>query len=86
MKKLLLICILIVSVIFISGCTSDEQASSDISTNSQSNQISDTQNSELIIKQSDVPKLTLVNYKFFAVPKSIPDLSYDYFNEIVGKV
>jgi len=70
MKKLLLICILIVSVIFISGCTSDEQASSDTSTSSQSNQESDTQNPELIIKQSDVPGLTLSSYEFYAVQKN----------------
>ena len=64
MKKLLTICILVVSVIFISGCTSDEQASS------QSNQESDTQNPELIIKQSDVPRFTLNNYEFYAVQKN----------------
>ena len=70
MKKLLIICILILSVIFISGCTSDEQASSEISTSSQSNQESDSQNPELIIKQSDVPGLTLGEYIFYAVPKN----------------
>jgi len=70
LKKLLIICILIVSVIFISGCTSDEQVSSDVSTSSQSNQESDTQNPELIIKQSDVPELTLKVYGFHAVPKN----------------
>jgi len=80
MKKLLIIGILILSVILISGCTSDEQASSDISTSSQSNQKSDTQNPELIIKQSDVPGLTLSSYNFYAVPKSTPDMSIDDFN------
>jgi len=80
MKKLLIICILMVSILFISGCTSDEQASSDISTSSQSNQESDTQNPELIIKQSDVPGLTLAGYHYFAVPKSTPDYSIDYLN------
>ena len=78
MKKLLIICILIVSVIFISGCTSDEQASSDISTSSQSNQESDTQNPELIIKPSDVPGLTLEEYVLYAVQKNT---IYVYGNE-----
>ena len=81
MKKSLLICILIVSVIFISGCTSDEQTSSDISTSSQSNQKSDTQNPELIIKQSDVPGLTLSSYEFYAVPKSTPDIFKDFLDK-----
>lgn len=79
MKKSLIICILIVSVIFISGCTSDEQASSEISMSSQSNQKSDTQNPELIIKQSDVPGLTLdQNYDLYAVQKNT---IYVYGNE-----
>ncbi|KAF5418261.1 MAG: hypothetical protein C5S45_09425 [Candidatus Methanocomedens sp.] len=78
MKKLLIICILIVSVIFISGCTSDEQASSDISTSSQSNQESDAQNPELIIKPSDVPGLTLEEYVLYAVQKNT---IYVYGNE-----
>ena len=70
MKKWLIICILIISIVFISGCTSDEQANSEISTSSQSNQESDSQNPELIIKQSDVPGLTLEKYNFAAVPKN----------------
>jgi len=78
MKRLLIIVILIVSIIFISGCTSDEQASSDISTSSQSNQESDAQTSNLIIKSSDVPGLSLVDYGFFAVPKSTPDFHPDF--------
>ena len=80
MKKLLIICILIVSVIFISGCTSDEQTSSDISTSSQSDQKPDTQNPELIIKQNDVPRLTLSSYEFYAVPKSTPDIFKDFLD------
>ena len=48
MKKLLLICILIVSIIFISGCTSEEKTNSETSTNLQT--------SDLIIKPSDLPK------------------------------
>ena len=81
MSKLLIICILIVSVIFLSGCTTDEQASSDISTSSQSNQESDTQNLELIIKQSDVPGLTLSSSEFYAVSKSTPDIFKDFLDK-----
>jgi len=47
MKKLIIICILIISVVFISGCTSDEQASSEISMSSQNNEKSDTQNTDI---------------------------------------
>jgi len=48
MKKILIICILIVSIIFISGCTSEEKTNSETSTNSQT--------SDLLIKPSDLPK------------------------------
>ena len=82
MKKLLIICILIIGIVFISGCTSDEQANSEISTSSQSNQESDTQNPELIIKQSDVPRLGLVDHRFFAVPKSTPDYHLDFHPDL----
>ena len=54
-KKLFIICILIVNVFFISGCTSDQKTNSETSIETQSNQKSDTQIPELIIKQSDVP-------------------------------
>lgn len=66
MKKILIICVLIVSIIFISGCTSDEQASSEISTSSQTNDQSD-----LILKSSDVPGFVLQEYSLFAYPKDI---------------
>lgn len=81
MKKLLIICILIVSLVFISGCASDEQTSSEIITSSQNNQESDTQNPELIIKQSDVPGLTLSSHNFYAVPKSTPDVVEDFLDK-----
>ena len=70
MKKLLIICILIVSIILISGCTSDEQANSEISTSDQINQESDDYVPDLILKPNDVPKLTLSKYNFIAVSKS----------------
>lgn len=82
MKKLLIIFILIIGIVFISGCTSDEQVNSEISTSSQSNQESDTQNPELIIKQSDVPGLSLVGHSFFAVPKSTPDFHPDFHPDL----
>jgi len=68
MKKLLIICILIVSIIFITGCTSNEQANSEISSDYQTIQKSDTP--DLIIKSSDVSGLSLVDYKFYSVSKS----------------
>lgn len=48
MKKILIICILIVCIIFISGCTSEENTNSETSTNSQT--------SDILIKPSDLPK------------------------------
>ena len=68
MKKLLIICILIVSIVFITGCTSNEQANSEISSDYQTIQKSDTP--DLIIKSSDVSGLSLVDYKFYSVSKS----------------
>ena len=70
MKKILIICILIVSVIFISGCTSDEQASSDVSTSSQSNQESDSKKNELNKLETFIdPEL-----KNIKIEKSDPDI------------
>ena len=48
MKKLLIICILIVSVIFISGCTSEDKTNSENATNSHT--------SDPLIRPSDLPK------------------------------
>ena len=70
MKRLLIICILIVCVIFISGCTDKEKTNLETSIDSQNNQKSDTQNPDLIIKPSDVPELRLLSYQYFAYPKS----------------
>jgi len=67
---IILICILIMGIVFISGCTSDDKTNSETLTNSQSNEKSDTQNPDLIIKQSDVPGLTLYSYSFLAFPKN----------------
>lgn len=81
MKKLLIICFLIIGIVLISGCTSEEKTNSETSIDSQN---SDIQNPELIIKQSDVPGLTLSSYKFYAVPKSTPDIGVDYFHDFYG--
>jgi len=94
MKKLLIISILIFSVIFISGCISDEKTDNETSSDektdnetspdSQINQNLDTQSVDLIIKSKDVPGLTLSqNYHFFAVPENTLFVSDD--NEIDRK-
>ncbi len=62
MKKLLIICILIVSVIFISGCTSDDKTNSEsFSSDSQQSNIQET---KLILNRGDVPGFTLHSYHF----------------------
>jgi len=77
MKKLLII--LILSVILISGCTSDEKTNSETSTDSQVDQNPDTQSVDLIIKSKDVPGLALdPNYQFFAVPENTLYIYGDY--------
>ena len=70
MNELLIICILIIGIVFISGCTSDEQVSSEISTSFQSTQESDTQSTGSILKSSDISGLTLDYNKFYSVPKN----------------
>lgn len=70
MKKLLTIFILMVSILFISGCTSEEKTNPEASIDSQINQQSDAETPDLMIKPRDVPGLTLMNYHFSAVPKS----------------
>ena len=70
MKKKLVISILIIGIVLISGCTSEEKINSETSTDSQINHESDTKNPNLIIKQNDVLRLKLGDYKFLAIPKS----------------
>lgn len=70
MKKLLIICILIISIVFISGCTNNEKTNSETSIDTPSNQKSDAQTPDLIIKSSDVPELTLNSHTFYSVPKN----------------
>ena len=69
-KKLLLTCILIMSIIFIAGCIGEEKTNTETPASSQISQESDDQTPDLILKPSDVPGLTLRQYHFLAVPKS----------------
>lgn len=55
MKKLLLICIVIVGIVFVAGCIGGEKTSSETSPDSQTNPKSDTQNPDLILTLSDFP-------------------------------
>lgn len=64
MKRLLVI-FLIFSIIFISGCTTEEKTNS-----FQNNQQSDGNIASLIIEPNELPGLDLGYYKFFAVSKS----------------
>ena len=70
MKKILIICVLIISFVFISGCTIEDKTNSETFSDSQINQQSDTETPDLIIKPRDVPGLSLEYYTFTAVPKS----------------
>lgn len=70
MKKLLLIFV-IIGIVFIAGCIGGEKATdTKPSTDSQTNQKTVAEATDLIIKQSDVPGLTLVNSYFIAYSKS----------------
>ena len=70
MKKLVLINILIISIIFIAGCIDEEKTNTETPTSSGNKQESDTQTTNLILKPSDVPGLTLSGYSFLAFPKN----------------
>ena len=70
MKKLVLTCILIISIIFIAGCIGEEKTNIETSTDSQSNLQSDCQNPDLMLKPNDLQGLVLGYYTFIAVPKS----------------
>lgn len=72
-KKLLVICILIISIIFITGCIDDEKMETRTTTSSQDNHESDTQTTDSILKQGDVPGFTLSSCTLFAVPKNAVD-------------
>lgn len=84
MKKLLIICILIIGIVFISGCTSEDNINSETSIDSQISQESDTKNPNLILKGSDVPGLKLGCYNFSAISESSYYIKNgkEYINEI----
>lgn len=70
-NKLLLTCILIVSILFSAGCIGEEKTDTETPASQQITQKSDTQTTDLILKPSDVPGLTLdPDYRFWAVPKN----------------
>lgn len=72
MKKLSLICIIITGIVFISGCIGGEKSiDSKTSTDSQTNPKSDSQATDLIVKPDDIPGLTIKEFNFYSVPKSI---------------
>lgn len=76
MKKLLLICIIFAGIVFVAGCIGGEKA-----TNSKTS--IDSQTPDLIIKKSDVPGLSLRDFKFISIPQSI---SYNYTSQQQGSV
>ena len=69
MKKLLLICILIMSIIFITGCIGEEKPDTETLSTSQNNQQSNSQTTELLLKQNDLSGHALTSYSFKAYPK-----------------
>ena len=71
MKKLLPILIIIIGIVFVAGCIGGEKAiDSKSSTYSQTNQESETQTPELIIKPGDVPGLTMSRFYYISFPIS----------------
>lgn len=63
MKKLLIICILIITVVLISGCTSDEKSNSETSTG-------DAQIPDVIIKSDDVHGIPFKYSLLYVVPQN----------------
>ena len=68
MKKLLIICILIVSMIFISGCTSEGNTETPMS--SQNTQESNIQLTDSILKSSDVSGYDSYSHSLYSTPKN----------------
>ena len=68
-KKLLLICILVMSIIFITGCIGEEKPDTGTLSTSQNNQQSNSQTTELLLKQNDLLGYALKSYSFKAYPK-----------------
>lgn len=81
LKKLLLICILIMCITFISGCI-DEEKNTETSTSSQISLESDSRLQDSILKQKDIPGRELKKYRNISAPKS-SNVIYgtDYLND-----
>lgn len=94
MKKLLLICILLVGLIFISGCIGENKTNSKTSTDSHTS--IDLQTSEPLIRASDLPKgYYCDSYTTYAIPQFEsfeirPNFNYNYIinskNEYEGDI
>lgn len=78
MKKILLICIIVLGIVFVAGCIGGEKATdTKTSTDSQTNPKSVSETSDFIIKQSDVPGLSLKQGCFYGYSKS-SSFNYTY--------
>jgi hypothetical protein len=81
MKKLLFICVFIIGIVFIAGCIGGEKATDTKSTDAQTNQKTVAGATDFIIKQSDVPGLSLKQGCFVAYSKSSP---FNFTSTMVG--
>ena len=68
MKKILLICIMIVSVMFISGCTNE--GNTETSMSSQNTPESNIQLTDSILKSSDISGYDSISNTLYSVPKN----------------
>ena len=94
MKKLLLICVLLVGIIFISGCIGEKKINSKTSTDSHTS--IDSQTSEPLIRASDLPKgYYCDSYTTYTIPQFEsfeirPNFNYNYIinskNEYEGDI
>lgn len=71
-----------IGIVYISGCTSEEKSISETLVDFQNNQQSDSQITNSILKQSDIPRYELKKNKDFVVPKNC-DLIYNGTNSLV---
>src|SRR5574341_37319 len=81
MKKLLLICFLIMGFFLAAGCISGEKSiNPETSTESQLNQKSNVQKPGLIIQPGDTAGLALADFNFYAFPKNSPYNITNYYS------
>ena len=59
-----------IGIVYISGCTSEEKTISETLVDSQNNQQSDSQLTNSILKQSDIPRYEFKKIKDFVAPKN----------------